>query len=130
MHYRIKQKGKGSEIVDGLIIKKEWLNLILDGVKRWEIRSTGTKKRGRIALIESGSGLVKGDAYLSDSVIIKTTSDGYSPSPFIKMFEFHRVKNPIYKINYAWTLVSCFRYPKPIPYTHPQGAVIWVKNVL
>ncbi|GAF99913.1 unnamed protein product, partial [marine sediment metagenome] len=28
---------------------------------------------------------------------------------------------------YAWVLEKAKRYDEPIPYTHPLGAVIWVK---
>jgi hypothetical protein len=41
--------------VDGLVIDKPWIDLILDGKKTWEMRSTLTKKRGKIALIRKGS---------------------------------------------------------------------------
>ena len=42
----------------GLIIRKEWLHEFFHNGKVWEMRSTNTNMRGRIALIEGGSGLV------------------------------------------------------------------------
>lgn len=32
-----------------------------------------------------------------------------------------------YKNLFAWKLKSAKRYLSPKPYTHPQGAIIWVK---
>lgn len=48
----------------GLIIKKEWLDKIFDEGKVWEMRSTKTNVRGKIGLIESGTGTVVGEAEL------------------------------------------------------------------
>ena len=44
----------------GLIIKKKWLDKIFAKKKVWEIRSSPTNIRGRIFLIQSGSGMVVG----------------------------------------------------------------------
>lgn len=33
------------------IVKEHWGNLILDGLKPWEIRGTGTQVRGRVGVI-------------------------------------------------------------------------------
>ena len=42
--------------MDGLIVKKRWLNLILSGKKTIEIRGSNTKKIGQpIYLLESGT---------------------------------------------------------------------------
>ena len=47
--------------MDGLIIKKKWLDLILSGKKTLEIRGCSTKKTGvPIYLLESGSRRVRG----------------------------------------------------------------------
>ena len=48
-----------------LIIKKPWIDLILDGEKTWEMRSRKTKITGWIGLIEQGSGLIVGRAFLT-----------------------------------------------------------------
>lgn len=34
--------------MNGLIIKKQWLDKILAGEKTWELRGSNTKVRGRI----------------------------------------------------------------------------------
>ena len=53
-------------ILDCLIVKEKWLNMILDGYKSLEIRGVRTHKRGLIGLIQSGTGEVKGIASLTD----------------------------------------------------------------
>ena len=60
----------------GLIVKKEWLDRILDKGKVWEMRTTPTKIRGVVGLIESGTGLIVGEVEIVDSIstpIQKTT---------------------------------------------------------
>ena len=45
-----------------LIVQAPWVNLILLGVKVWELRSTPCQFRGRFGLIESGTGMIVGAA--------------------------------------------------------------------
>ena len=104
-----------------LIVQKKWLDKILDEGKTWEMRSTKTKVRGQIGLIEAGSGKIVGEAFLSgcfNSPVLKTEY-------FIK---YHKIEDLtlLDRWPYAWTLIGSKRYSKPIPYTHPRGAVIWV----
>ncbi len=55
-----------------LIVKEKWLDLILDGdengPKLWEIRGSGTLIRGRVGLIQSGSGLIVGSTEIVGSI--------------------------------------------------------------
>lgn len=48
----------------GLLIRTPWINLILNGQKKWEMRSRDTTHRGEFLLIQSGSGLIVGQANL------------------------------------------------------------------
>lgn len=41
------------------LIKSPWIDYIFDGRKTWEIRGSNTKIRGSVALIKSGSGILK-----------------------------------------------------------------------
>jgi phage pi2 protein 07 len=104
-----------------LINKKEWLELIFDGGKVWEMRTTQTKVRGRVGLIESGTGLIVGEVRINESFPI---------NPVEEFIIFHKVENLelIKKWKYAWSLSHAIRYKTPIPYKHPKGAVIWVKT--
>lgn len=54
--------------MDGLIIKKKWLDLILSGKKTLEIRGCSTKKTGvPIYLLESGSRRVRGTCIIQSA---------------------------------------------------------------
>ena len=64
-----------------LIIKKEWVDKILSGGKTWEMRSTKTTVTGVIGLIESGSGLLVGEA----------TLEGVGEP----IYDLHSLKSPI-----------------------------------
>jgi len=105
-----------------LIIQKHWLDQIFDNGKVWEMRSFKTNITGRIGLIESGSGLIIGEATLKGCLS--------TPVPKINFFKrYHKVEDLslLDKWKYAWVLEDAKRYKKPIHYNHPQGAVIWVK---
>jgi hypothetical protein len=109
-----------------LIIKKQYLDKIFLGIKVWELRGSNTKIRGRIRLIESGSGLIIGEADLIDCVGPLSTqdlSDNFNKTQY-------DVNNGMikYKKTYAWVLANVHKYNKPIPYKHPQGAIIWVNT--
>ena len=107
-----------------LIVKKEHLDKIFQGIKTWEMRSTKTNIRGRIGLIESGSGLIVGEVtiigcgqpIMSDNAALMTAH-------LHQVIDFSLLK----KWKYPWILKDPERYKKPIPYNHPKGAVIWVK---
>ena len=109
------------EIQKALIVKKKWLDKIFNEGKIWEMRTTRTKIRGRVGLIESGTGLVVGE------VTITGCSENEIPkdNQFIK---YHKVEDLalLNKWKWAWILSDATRYEKPKPYKHPKGAVIWV----
>lgn len=106
----------------GLIIKKPWIDYILNGDKVWEIRGIKTKTRGKIELIQSGSGLVVGCCEIVDCIEI--TLQNYKQN-----VNKHCVANTDalpYKNTYAWVLKNPKRYEQPRKYKHPNGAIIWV----
>ena len=105
----------------GLIIRKEWLHEIFHNGKVWEMRSMSTNMRGRIALIEGGSGLIVGQCELVDSFEV-TASEAASN------FNKHRVADLslLTKWRFAWVIKNVNPYETPVPYKHPKGAVIWV----
>jgi hypothetical protein len=105
----------------GLIIKKVWLDKIFDEGKIWEMRATKTKINGKIALIESGTGMIVGEANLIGCSHIPV-------KPNDKYIHLHKIEDVklLEKWKYPWILSDAKRYDKPKPYKHPQGAVIWV----
>lgn len=106
----------------GLIVRKEWLDLIYQGLKTMEMRSTRTNIRGRIALIEAGTGLITGETNLAACGEALTRMEALSCQ------HMHQVKDLslLDKWKYPWTLLETYKYMEPIPYKHPRGAVIWV----
>ena len=106
-----------------LIIRQPWIDMILNGEKTWEMRSKPTKIRGRIGLIEQGTGLIVGECNLDDvAESVDNFNIGYGQ-------HLHKVDDLdlLEKWKYPWVLSGAQRYEKPIPYKHPRGAVTWVK---
>lgn len=107
-----------------LIIKKEWLDLIFSGIKNIEIRSSNTKIRGKIGLIESKSGLILGACEIVNSILIdKDNLDFILKNSCLYSKEKLDV---FYKKPYAWMLDNVIKFKEPIKYRHPQGAIIWI----
>lgn len=110
----------------GLVIRQPWIDLILAGDKIWEIRAMPVNIRGKVRLIQSGSGLVVGE------VEIVGCEGPFTLEALKKFRSKHAVSNERldewggYAKNYAWVLSRPVRYKKPQKYDHPPGAVIWV----
>jgi hypothetical protein len=117
---------KGKVIDRALIIKKEHLTNIFDNGKVWEMRSSCTNIRGEIGLIEAGTGLIVGRCNLHACSDMSHLSSDVLHSLY---YGNHLVKDAdaLKKWNKAWHIRGAERFDKPIPYLHPQGAVIWVK---
>jgi hypothetical protein len=109
-----------------LIIKKEHLDNIFDNGKIWEMRSQMTNVRGEIGLIESGSGMIVGKCEIVDCQDLSHLSANLVHKWWHK---YHKVDDltALKKWNKALLIKDAVRFDKPIPYDHPQGAVIWVK---
>ena len=107
-----------------LVVKKQWLDLILSGTKDWEIRGTSTNRRGAIHFAESqAGGQLTGRARLVDCLPVPRSS-------FMQYVNRHHVpslKEVPYKHIYAWVLEEAERFEKPFTYKHNTGAVIFVK---
>lgn len=114
-----------SLIEKGIIIDEPWIGMILSGEKTWEMRSTGARHRGPIALIKKKSKTVYGVAELYDCSHrlsldeLKENQDKHGIPESI--FEA-----PDYKWNVAWKLRNIHRLENPVPYQHKGGSTIWV----
>ena len=108
----------------GLIIKEPWIDLILDNKKKWEIRGSATTIRGKILLIKSGTGCIWGEANLIDCICV--THEQLCNSFIQHRIPIEEVVNIRYKKPYVWVLDNPKRFKAPVPYKHPNGAVIWV----
>ena len=107
-----------------LVVKKRWLNKILDGEKDWEIRSSNTSRRGWIHLAESKAcGKLMGRARLVDCFELSESQFGKSRCHHCVRY----LSEVPYKRMFAWVLNDAERFEKPFMYEHAQGAVIWVR---
>lgn len=121
-------------MIKGLFIKEPWISLILSGEKTWEIRGSNSNIRGRIALIASGTGEVKGYVDIVNSILL----DGET---FDKSKDKHQIPEERYSSNkmpynktYAWVLKNPKKLINGIPFEGKKGCVIWInledKNII
>lgn len=115
--------------MDGLIIKKKWLDLILSGKKTLEIRGHDTHKiEQTIYLLESGTQRVRGTCKIVSSKLITYQNwDNIKGSTGLDISMAQLNKR--YHTAYAWELSEVEEWGDISYYEHPKGAVIWVKNV-
>ena len=111
----------------GLVIRERWINLVLKGEKTWEMRSQRTNIRGRVALIQQGTGLVVGTACLMDSLA------PLSRESYMNHRDRHAIPESMLdevlaaRWIYPWVLSDARRLPVAVPYTHKSGAVTFVR---
>ena len=115
-----------SEPMKGLLIRSPWVDLILEGRKSWEIRGTSTSIRGEIALIASGTGTVVGTCELLEAVGPLTLAEYKRNAARIGVASSELGRRKPYDKTYAWVLTNASQLAKPVAYSHPSGAVIWV----
>lgn len=112
-----------------LVVRHEPLEKILSGEKTWEIRGSVTHIRGSIGLIAKGTGLILGCAELIDC---------FGPLSMLEMLATvacHRIRPERLKPGdlpfddiFAWRLHAARRFDEPLAYSHPRGAVRWVRT--
>ena len=110
-----------------LIIRRPWIDLLLSGEKTWEMRSNRTNVRGRIGLVEQGSGVVVGVAEITDSPRPLSETEMLSTQEFHCIPEHMICDGSVGKWRYPWVLNSIARLKHPVRYKHQPGAVIWAK---
>ena len=109
-----------------LLIREPWVKLILDGKKASEIRGSATTIRETIALVPSRSGTVIGVCDLIDCI------GPLSPEQYRKNARKAGMRPAeatlgYYKNTYAWVMSSPRYLKRPVPYRHPNGAIVWVQ---
>ena len=113
-----------------LIIDEPWISAILRGEKTWEMRKKPCRFREKVGLIRKGSGQVVGVAVVVDSLPPIMTSAAYAEAE-----RFHRIPPAQQGRAFAdgwttpWVLKSAMAIPRPVPYQHKSGAVVWVTLV-
>ena len=113
--------------MDGLIIKKKWLDLIVDGKKTIEIRGSDTNKQNEtIYLLESGTHRVVATVVITHPISCSDWSE--EREKHCVDISYADLKKR-YKTPYAWVLTDVEPIEEEWFYDHPQGTVIWVKDV-
>jgi hypothetical protein len=133
--YRVEMSSKESK---GLTIKKQWLDLILEGKKKWEIRSMSCKVRGQIGLVRSQ--VKKGDPCLWLGTAEIVDCKKLSMQDFKESLDKHCVsiedlkilsKGKKKKIDdiklFAWVITNVRVFEKPVVVQRKPGAVNWIK---
>lgn len=111
--------------ISAIPIQAPMIDAILDGRKKWEIRSKFTKKIGPVALIKSKSGTVVGTATLAE-VIRLTPKLAYENTDKMWFRPLTKKEAATLDGHYAWVLKDVVKFKNPVPYKHPSGAVTWV----
>ena len=114
------------EIMDGLIVKQPFGDLIIDGKKTWELRSKSAPKKKlnrEILLLSSGFALGK--------IKIKKCFEANKKEIIANQKKHKSNINGLIDENYfhVWEVNVIEKFSKPKKYSHPLGARIWVKNV-
>lgn len=111
-----------------LIIQQPWIDLILDGHKTLEIRSTRCNKPEgeRIYLALSGGGGV-----ILGYVTFVACRGPLSRAEYAAVAEEHCIAGdalPYGASTYAWEVCSPARFGSRVPYHHKRGVVVWAKK--
>ena len=112
-------------IMKGLVIKSPYIEDILNGAKKYEIRGSNTKIRGKIVLLKSGTGLALGTVEIVSSK--EWNLEDYNSWDYRKDNNKLPADNLPYKKTFAWELQNPIWFSSPKKYTHPSGAIVWVK---
>jgi len=108
----------------GLLVKKPYIDLILSGKKKWEVRRRNTRIRGRIALVWNNK--VWGTVEIVDvrafpvDVMAERNEHGVSAD---EIRRYGKGKATLY----AWILENPRPINPPVPVNVPRGAQVWVK---
>lgn len=108
----------------GLIIKSPYIDDILSGRKKWELRGQNTHTRGKIILLQSGTGLALGSVEII--AVKQITLEDYNNWDYRKDSGKLPVDKLPYKKTYAYILENPIQYKNPKHYHHPKGAITWV----
>ena len=108
-----------------LLVRQPWASLLVSGAKTWELRSSRTHKRGRVAIVASRTG-----GWIVGGATLVACHGPLSPAQLVAAEALHRVPPGAtlgrYAETYAWEFADAAELAVPLSYNHPTGAVIWV----
>ena len=114
-----------------LIVKRPWAELLIQGDKRWELRSCSTTKRGRIAVAAGGTQTLLGEIDLVDCVKVSERGRSLLPLPLESFEHLHKVPD-LSVLNYqdksifAWVMANPCPYSPVKTFVRDRGPVVWV----
>ena len=120
-----KKRKNENEPKYGLIIREPYASMIVNGKKKWEIRTRKTSKRGEIYIITNGK--IIGKAKIID------VKGPFTVNDLAKHENKHQVNREILEKYakqrklYAWVLSEPVKFDNPIKIEIPRGAIVWVK---
>lgn len=126
----------GSALPDrALKVHECWGELIVSGLKDWEIRSSHTNVRGRIGIMATGKSerQLLGEATLCDCFELTREDDGTGRPHIDDHYFNHRLPDmsadaviASYERVFAWRLVEPVKYNPPVTIKNRQGCVTWI----
>ena len=114
--------------MDGLIVSQPYANLIIGKKKTWELRT----RKPPTEKINSEIFLLSEENMLGE-IKIKNTKGPLGLKELKENYNLHQ--SSVEDIDdgfscYAWEIDVCEIFDEPKKYFHPNGARIWVKNVI
>ena len=101
------------------------MSLLCRGAKKWELLGRRTHKRGRVALVASGTG-----GWVVGGATLVNCHGPLTAAQLAATRALHCVPAGAdvagYKDVYAWEFADAVELAAPVPYQHPHGAIIWV----
>lgn len=108
----------------GVIIKSPYIEDILNGVKKIEVRGQNTAYRGCIVLLQSNTNLALGVVDIVDSR--QMSLEEYNSWEYRINNGKEIVSKLPYDKTYQWILENPKWFNSPKNYFHPKGAIVWV----
>lgn len=113
--------------MEGLIVNEPYASMIINGDKKWELRSrTPPTDKMRKELFLLSKGQVLGIITISDTVGPLNYKD------LKNSYDYHRSYIGTVHDNFvlfAWEIKVRDKFSEKVRYVHPTGAQVWVKNV-
>jgi len=119
------QSWGGAMVLRGLIVREPFATMIVQGIKKWEIRKCYTRIRGRILII--------GNSYLKGAVTLADVLGPFSVNDLDDYVNYHRVSREFLEQYsrgrqlYAWVLKDPIMFKHPVKIGIRKGAQVWVK---
>ena len=119
-----------------LVVKAKSARLLLTGANTLELRGRRTFRTGRIALAVAGASQLHGTIGLVSSELVgrRLANGELAPPPrgpfvadLVTQHCVHDLSTIPYRKIWAWKMRRPIGYRKPKTYTHPRGAVTWVR---